>query len=1630
VTARRRKALWIASSALAGLIFVGVVAGIFVAQSQWFRDFVRAKIVSTVETSSGGKVAIASFEFDWRHLRAEISDFELRGTEPADAQPLLRILHLGIDLKIASLMKSRKVDIASLTADRPQVNLIVYPDGRTNIPNPHIKRSGDSNGLQTLVDLAIGRFEIKSGAIHLAEHKAKFQARGENLQARLLYEMSGQQYRGQLSMSPLYFQADGNPRLNVDLNLPVVIGKDRLQLSGATLTTASSKVTISGILEHLASPVISGGLSAQLNVPEMERTFGLSIAASDRPLSTLYAEMELHSDQNNVQVRQVKLALGQSTLQAFGNMKNLALEKSSFQFSSSLNVQELSKLLQFSGQTSGNIRMDGTIRTDGLADYAVDASVTGQHLNLRQGNLDVSNASVSAKVRALPKSISANPLRASIAAGRFDGSASLEGKRYKVQGKLNGFAVEDLVANTGKPAWGGAISGRLLAEGETGLAREGALQAHALLSVTPNNRGVPVSGRLKVDYDSQADTLAIGRSYLAFPASRMEFSGSLKDGLDIHVTSASLQDFLPAFSLFSHQPPTVLPVKLERGGGSLTLDAHLTGSVHSPEIAGHLTAYNFSVEQRHFDQLRTDLTANQSGATIQNAVLTRGSLEARLSASVGLDQWKFQPSGPLKANVAVRNADVQDMLALAGRSQLPIRGDLALSAQASGTIGDPRGSADLAIVNGSAYQQPFDRIQGEMTYGGRLVSIPNIRAMAGDAVANLTATFEHPLNVFSTGRLRVHLSTNQVALDRLAALHSQRPDLGGLAQTNLDAEATLQSGAGTSRLQVTAMNGNINVRGLRARGRMLGDFAADARTAGNQIAYRVQSNLAGSSISADGTTTLTAGYPTVANLSIQNLPLEQALELAGRDQVQARGLFSAKGALSGSLGDPRADLEVGLTKAVLYKQPLDRVEAHVKYSNALVEVTSAKVSLGRSSLALSGSFSHPSQTFATGNLRLHLASDSVQLAQLQYVQEQRPGLAGLISVDLDGTAMVDHASSLLRILPTSMKGSISAGNLRMNGRDYGDFNATARQAGSTVTVVLDSTLAQSTIHANLQAQLSGLYQTSGQLDFKNVRYTNWNGLLRLNTSADGETFDALADGSINASVAILQPKSLSGAGRITKLEISAKAKPVLAVPISGTRSNVLALRNDGPIEATASSAAITIQKASLTGNSTHLTLTGGVTLQPAVALNLTLDADANLALLHDLDPGISSDGELAVNARIRGPLRTPSVNGSLQLKDAAFQTEKMSNGISKANGVIEFTGETARIENLTAESGGGKITISGFAGRTGSTFRYGLAARANRVRVRQASGVSMVGNANVRLTGTSQSSLLSGNINIVSVKFNPQTDLGSILVSSAPPAETTSGGFLSSMKLDLDVRTAPAASFQTSIAENVRAQATLNVRGTAAKPGVLGRIVVTEGVLIFLGTKYTVNDATVSFYNPNKVEPVVDLSLVTKARGVQVTLNVTGPMNNLNLAYQSDPPLPFSEIVGLLATGRAPTSDPVLVAQQPATPPQNFQQMGESALLSQAVSNPIAGQLQRVFGVSQLSIDPTFTSGSELPQARLTLQQQITSSLTFTYITNLTRSDPQIVRIDWTLSPQWSLIATRDDNGLFGVDFFYKRRFR
>jgi len=470
------------------------------------------------------------------------------------------------------------------------------------------------------------------------------------------------------------------------------------------------------------------------------------------------------------------------------------------------------------------------------------------------------------------------------------------------------------------------------------------------------------------------------------------------------------------------------------------------------------------------------------------------------------------------------------------------------------------------------------------------------------------------------------------------------------------------------------------------------------------------------------------------------------------------------------------------------------------------------------------------------------------------------------------------------------------------------------------------------------------------------------------------------------------------------------------------------MNNSGPVTARLANSAITVDNAHLVGRSTDLGIAGKVLLEPKPTLDLRVNGRVDLAILHDWNRDFTATGTVATDATVRGPLDALQVGGRMEFHGATFNIADFPNGLSNASGVISFTRDRATIQSFTGETGGGSITLSGFAGLGGGPIIFRLHAQARQMRVRYPEGVSTLADANLNFTGTSDRSMLAGTVTIRRTGFNPQSDFSSLLASSAQPVRTPSAraGLLAGLNFDVQIGTAPDIRVESSLTQDVQLEANLRLRGTATNPALLGRVNITQGQVVFFGTKYNINQGSISFFNPARVEPIVDIDLETKARGIEVTLTISGPLDKPNLTPRSDPPLQFNEIVALLASGQAPTSEPQALVQQ-TTSPQNF---GASALLGQAIASPVAGRLQRFFGVSRIRIDPTLPGLQYNPQARLTLEQQITPDITFTYVTNVTTTNPQVVSVEWDLSKQWSAVAIREENGLFGLDFFFKKQFK
>ena len=154
-----RHVLWTGSGLLL-LLIVGIVCLYFCASSSTFENIVRRRLIARIETATGGHAEIASFHWNLLKLQAEANGFVLHGREAQGERPYAQLRSLRVDLDVLGFWSPR-ILLRNLEIDRPEIHLIVYPDGSTNQPQPRKKTA--SNPIDTLFDLQASHVEVEHG---------------------------------------------------------------------------------------------------------------------------------------------------------------------------------------------------------------------------------------------------------------------------------------------------------------------------------------------------------------------------------------------------------------------------------------------------------------------------------------------------------------------------------------------------------------------------------------------------------------------------------------------------------------------------------------------------------------------------------------------------------------------------------------------------------------------------------------------------------------------------------------------------------------------------------------------------------------------------------------------------------------------------------------------------------------------------------------------------------------------------------------------------------------------------------------------------------------------------------------------------------------------------------------------------------------------------------------------------------------------------------------------------------------------------------------------------------------------------------------------------------------------------
>jgi translocation and assembly module TamB len=974
-------------------------------------------------------------------------------------------------------------------------------------------------------------------------------------------------------------------------------------------------------------------------------------------------------------------------------------------------------------------------------------------------------------------------------------------------------------------------------------------------------------------------------------------------------------------------------------------------------------------------------------------------LDGHVMAAATIENLDRNPKSRVHATLqAISLHAAKNATRTSSMRQIPVEGHVSGTADASwiGTVQNIRVQSAIALngaLGGGTSGSPSTPLDGavHVSYDGRakLVTVTNTFLRTRQTRVNITGTAGQRLNLALQAHaadlreLNALIAPFQTNAESSTAKASPAPpiDLGGAADALVNVQGTTQ---------------DPRIRG-QVRGRNLRAYTTEWRTADLDL----EASKSGISIQNGSLVNARQGFvnfalrtglanwhylpssPIDATLNSRGLAIQQLLKLA-KLNYPVSGNFSADVSVHGSQLKPAGTGSLRLAQARVYGQPLQQFSIQFQGNgnsinsrlNVVTTAGSAKANL---------IFNPKSKAYD-----FRLDAPGIKLAKLHPVQERNIAMTGTLTATASGRGTLDDPQ---------LTASVQIPQLQVRQAIVYGMKANLDVANHRAQLALDSDVAQSQVRARATVDLNAGYYTRATFDTKAMPIE---GLLAL----------------------YITPKT-NGPRGIVELHASAEGQlrdktrmqAQLVIPTLKADYRGLQIGNTMPIRVRYINSVISLDPTEIAGTDTILRLGGELPLRGTAPATLSASGSIDMKLLGFFEPDVQSSGKVLLNMRGTKTAGRPQLNGQVQIQSVNVMYPDAPLGLQNLNGVLDITHDNVNITRLAGESGGGKISATGVIGYR-PELQMNVALQANSVRVRYQDAIRTVLDSNLNLIGTSQAANLTGRVLIDSLSFTPNFDLTTLAgqVQSGPES-TPSEGLAQNIKLDVEVQTSRGLNLASSEV-SLQGEANLRVIGTAADPVIVGRTEFTAGDIFLMNKRYKIERGIIEFSNPNRTEPVLNILLTTTINQYNLSLTFLGPLDKLQTNYVSDPQLPQADIINLIARGET--------TEQAASSPSS---LGVSSLLAQGAASQVSSGIQKLAGFSSFSIDPTLGGNDANPGARIALQKRITSNFLFTFASDVTSTQNEIIQGEYQFNKRWSASVTRDENGGFAIDGKYHRRF-
>ncbi len=1030
-------------------------------------------------------------------------------------------------------------------------------------------------------------------------------------------------------------------------------------------------------------------------------------------------------------------------------------------------------------------------------------------------------------------------------------------------------------------------------------------------------------------------------------------------------------------------------------------DVALAGSFHYQNVNGQPLLANLRIDgQMASEALQAPVATGRveirnlrghfllAGGSLRAEGIDAETLGGRVRADVDVDHLAGTPASHVKAELRGISLGAMQR-SLRKRPPVAVSGMLDGTADVAwtGSVSNARAQVDLALrggsakANGSAESIPVDGAI-HAVYDARANSLTVRQSSLRTAAATITAEGQ----VSKRSHLQINASASDLnrVVALVAAFHpfaEGTPVVGGSATVN----ATVQG-----EMRRPEISAQVNAQNLQVQGSdwKSAGFSLKANPGRIEVSNGTLMNAQRGQASFSGTIGLRDwGYqpasPIQAQVSLQHMQIADLQHLA-EVHYPVSGVVSATISLNGSQVAPRGSGTIQVAKAQAYDEPLKSVALTFHGDdNSII----AALHLSADAGAIDANASY---TPKTKGYTVKVAAPAIVLQKLRAVQGKNLGLAGTVAITANGTGTIDDPQ---------LSASIQLPKLEVKDKSITGVRADLHVANKRADLTLDSEVAQTSIRARAQVELTGDYQAEASID---------TGVVPLEVLLD--TFSSQV------------PQGFSGQTEAhARLKGPLKNRNLveaqLTIPTLSAKYQALEIGAASPIRADYAHSVITLQPAEIRGTGTTLRVQGSVPTggasAPNLAVNLTAQGTMDGRIAQMMYPGLKSSGTVALDIHATGSATNPQIGGQVRLQDIAFATAAVPLGVNKLNGTLDVNSERVQITSLTGQVGGGEISGSGSITYR-PTPQFNVAVQAKSVRLLYPAGLRSVLDGNLAWVGTVNASQITGRVLVDSLSFTPDFDISTFSDQFGNSAAPAVPGFADTVQLGIAVQSMSNLS-ATSSQISIEGSAFLNATGTLADPVITGRTDLTSGELFYRNVRYQLQRGIITFNDPNETNPTLDVSVSTTIEQYNLTLNLRGPFDKLTTSYTSDPPLATADIINLIARGHTSSE---LAAQSQST---------DSMIASQAASQ-ISGSVQKLVGISALQVDPVF-GGSTQTSTRVGIQQRVSKNFLFTFSTDLSQPGQEIVEGDYQINKRWSVSVERDQVGGVSVDGRLHTRF-